>query len=1136
MSRAPSRARARNTPCPPPHARACLTHLATATQSFGAGMTDVSPETPPKSPGGSDVRGSFKMFRRQNSEKKSKWNLVSSKVTKIATADLFNAEAKTMTLYVHVGGATRLVTREERKLAEAVGPCARLQRSLACIIGDIVDPYCKVFWNGELIGATEVLIDEQNPVWSTTFEVHDVHPTDRRSTLRLEVWDHDDFSMDDFLGECAVSAAELFPKPPATWPETSTFRHLLAKGCSQAVADAAAAAVSGSSVNAIDAAMSASTRALAVDDADVTSSLSLRRIRKAVEEGLEKAICPDAQISFAVIKHKTGVHHVMAEWSLKKHVDSVAKETLGKKGSRSQLAVLAADAGQQRARSASTDASPGAVDLTSTAVEKLANGKREKVRPMPQLVRPWYIFSPRGWTVRHWEVFSLLALVYTAIITPVEVCVLNSKLGGPAYEWALKEVQRANNVVDVVFGLDILLGFLTAYFHDELRIVVTDPRWIAWRYATSWLFLDVVTLVPWERLVEGYPQLRALRIFKLVRLMKLLRVVRANRVLKAAQAQMGFRYAYSNLIKYVLIILMAAHWTACIWSISAGNLGHPLACSWPSNVLRNDKFGVYASCDEVDDEDVYTYWKFSTPFRLYTQAFEFSLFAMTMSYGDAGPCNFGEQMLATCFVIALGCMYAYMVGGVCNIITGMDPPATEYLVTLDLLNQFAAESKLPQPLRERLRDYFAHVRPRFRERHYNSLLSQMSPSLRGEVARVTTAVWVRHVPMFNCEDASERERFVVALALALELESFVPSEQLVHTHDVADRMFIVRKGLVIVGKSDLFGTALVASHAASESSRADFVAQEGLQAAGAGSRRVLGAGRFFGEDMVVNERHTFDATALTFLDTHTLARIALRDILRRGMYPGTRRLIWRHAVTVRFRRRVWDLVETVQKAEAKANGRKVRAGAASRASRDAIKAEIAQLREKGHLLSARREAQRQERECAGERLERLERMGLDAAVLAAREHPMLKIWSGIRALRDKDDDADDGVEATSKAAASSAIRHLQRLRKARGVKPLTTTTALDAVSEDEAAGAAASSAAAFGGFGGGTKVGGGGGGGGVTRAVLDASVAAAESRITARVGKVEEKLDHVAATLTTLVTQLGRQSPPPLGGGATYSA
>ena len=168
-------------------------------------------------------------------------------------------------------------------------------------------------------------------------------------------------------------------------------------------------------------------------------------------------VCPDAQISFAVIKHKSGVHHVMAEWSLKKHVDSVAKQTLGKKGSRSQLAVLAADAGQQRARSASTDASPGAVDLTSTAVEKLANGKREKVRPMPQLVRPWYIFSPRGWTVRHWRC-SLLRRVHG--YHHAGRGVLNSKLGGPAYEWALKEVQRANNVVDVVFGLDILLGFL----------------------------------------------------------------------------------------------------------------------------------------------------------------------------------------------------------------------------------------------------------------------------------------------------------------------------------------------------------------------------------------------------------------------------------------------------------------------------------------------------------------------------------------------------------------------------------------------------------------------------------------------------------------------------------------------------
>ena len=82
------------------------------------------------------------------------------------------------------------------------------------------------------------------------------------------------------------------------------------------------------------------------DEAGVMSSATLRRIRKTVEAGLEHAPCPDAQISFAVIKHKSGVHHVMAEWSLKKHVDSVAKQTLGKKGSRAQLAAIAADAGQ----------------------------------------------------------------------------------------------------------------------------------------------------------------------------------------------------------------------------------------------------------------------------------------------------------------------------------------------------------------------------------------------------------------------------------------------------------------------------------------------------------------------------------------------------------------------------------------------------------------------------------------------------------------------------------------------------------------------------------------------------------------------------------------------------------------------
>ena len=99
-----------------------------------------------------------------------------------------------------------------------------MRRLAAGLFNDVVDPYCKVFWNGELVGSTEVLVDEPNPVWSSTFELPGVDPRDKMVMLRLEVWDHDQFSRDDFLGECAVSAAELFPKPPAAWPEASTFR------------------------------------------------------------------------------------------------------------------------------------------------------------------------------------------------------------------------------------------------------------------------------------------------------------------------------------------------------------------------------------------------------------------------------------------------------------------------------------------------------------------------------------------------------------------------------------------------------------------------------------------------------------------------------------------------------------------------------------------------------------------------------------------------------------------------------------------------------------------------------------------------------------------------------------------------
>merc|ERR1719198_2408268 len=155
-------------------------------------------------------------------------------------------------------------------------------------------------------------------------------------------------------------------------------------------------------------------------------------------------------------------------------------------------------------------------------------------------------------------------------------------------------------------------------------------------------------------------------------------------------------------------------------------------------------------------------------------------------------------------------------------------------------------------------------------------------------------------------------------------------------------------------------------------------------------------------------------------------------------------------------------------------------------------------------------------------------MGVLAERLANAEHPMMRVWSGVRALR-TDDDGDGVSTSPSELAArecndvTSTLRHLSRVRAERGAPPLL-PSALRVVDEgatDDGGGGvldpdAPASAHAQASIAGGVTQ---GGGGCVTRLEVEASVASAEARITQRVGAIETKLDGVAQALATLLAR-----------------
>jgi potassium voltage-gated channel Eag-related subfamily H protein 7 len=496
--------------------------------------------------------------------------------------------------------------------------------------------------------------------------------------------------------------------------------------------------------------------------------------------------------------------------------------------------------------------------------------------------RKWYILSPQMVMMQRWDLVTLLALVYTASVTPYEVGVLRNE---PIY------MKACNYCIDVIFLTDVIFNFFLAYFDTHVHQWMYDQRMIAIHYMEGWFTIDVISILPFDQILAGGGKFRSLRLLRLVRLtriLKLLRIVRAKRIASRIRFfQMFANNAVLRLCKFLGISLTLLHWTACIWAfvpeleIISRGIKDPIRDDYRFTWL-GDVF-----CEDDENGECH-----DSAIERYVQSLEFAMCAMVMDFAKSSPQNLFEQIFAIVLCLIMGSVYGYMIGTVCSVVSSMDPATTEYNTTMDTLNQFLAEIRLEDDHANEVRDYFRYCRSHFRNAYYKELLQFMSPALRGMVTRHQHSVWIRQVWFFNCDDTEERTKFVTDVGLALQLEAYSPNELIIRTGDTADAMYIVQRGLVAI------------------------------------QGRPRGIGRFFGEDMILEGCcFTYTARVLTYLDVHALSRESLVSILEKGHFPGTKKLIHLRVNFMKFQAKIKLLVKAVKNESSytRSNGDQLRA-------------------------------------------------------------------------------------------------------------------------------------------------------------------------------------------------------------------
>lgn len=223
------------------------------------------------------------------------------------------------------------------------------------------------------------------------------------------------------------------------------------------------------------------------------------------------------------------------------------------------------------------------------------------------ITRPWFVVTPEDLASSGWDVFLSAAMIYAAIVTPLEVGVMRyeDRNGGELHTLPLA-MNLSAWVVYSIFVVDTALQFVLAYFEDTVRMWVFEPKYIMERYLKSHFLVDLLSILPWRIICaflgarSGLNPLggRVRRYARALRILELLRACRAPRLIARLRVHSGessgggartcgmwgarpaavfswiltngigkMRHSSLTLLKFVIISLLSLHWVACIWAL-----------------------------------------------------------------------------------------------------------------------------------------------------------------------------------------------------------------------------------------------------------------------------------------------------------------------------------------------------------------------------------------------------------------------------------------------------------------------------------------------------------------------------------------------------------------------------------------
>uniref|UniRef100_A0A8C3U9D4 Potassium voltage-gated channel subfamily H member 6 n=1 Tax=Catharus ustulatus TaxID=91951 RepID=A0A8C3U9D4_CATUS len=460
------------------------------------------------------------------------------------------------------------------------------------------------------------------------------------------------------------------------------------------------------------------------------------------------------------------------------------------------------------------------------------------------------------WTILHyspfkavWDWLILLLVIYTAVFTPYSAAFLLNEEQMEEKRWDCSYTCDPLNIidliVDIMFIVDIVINFRTTYvnINDE---VVSHPGKIAIHYFKGWFLIDMVAAIPFDLLIFRSGSDETTTLIGLLKTARLLRLVRVARKLD--------RYSeYGAAVLFLLMCTFAliAHWLACIW-YAIGNVERPYMehkIGWLDNL--GDQIGK-----RYNDSDLSSGPSIKDK---YVTALYFTFSSLTsVGFGNVSPNTNSEKIFSICVMLIGSLMYASIFGNVSAIIQRLYSGTARYHTQMLRVKEFIRFHQIPNPLRQRLEEYFQHAWSYTNGIDMNAVLKGFPDCLQADIC-----LHLNRTLLQNCKAFRGASKGCLrALAMKFKTTHAPPGDTLVHYGDVLTTLYFISRGSIEILREDI----VVA---------------------------ILGKNDIFGEPISLYARpgkSNADVRALTYCDLHKIQREDLLEVL--DMYPAFSDNFW----------------------------------------------------------------------------------------------------------------------------------------------------------------------------------------------------------------------------------------------------